>query len=166
MTVDSRARIRGAPGTVTWKIHSQPMQYSGRNLFTTFGIPEHERNSHKKLCRRWQTTRRLCTPNSCRLVNDCDLLAGFCDFYLPLSQVTPSITSSYRIIRYEKTRMAGLQSGEGRMMIRLSRLDTIHQRDRHTDSHVAIVNVDRRTASGDENDVRLQYSSEQRSIRR
>jgi len=32
--------------------------------------------------------------------------------------------------------MAGLQSDEGRMMI-----GAIHQRDRHTDSHVAIVNA-------------------------
>jgi len=37
--------------------------------------------------------------------------------------------------------MAGIQSGEGRTMYRLSRLDTIHQRDRHTDSHVAIANA-------------------------
>jgi len=51
------------------------------------------------------------------------------------------IPSSYRVhIWYEKTRMAGLQCGEGRMMID-SRLGTMHQRDRHTDSHVAIANA-------------------------
>jgi len=68
----------------------------------------------------------------CPLVNDCDLLAGFCDlqraayrldfsdFYLPLSHFTPSMRKYlyYQFhIWYEKTRMAGLQSGEGRMMI-------------------------------------------------
>jgi len=34
------------------------------------------------------------------LVNDCDLLAEFSDFYLPLSYLTPSvrlITSSYQV---------------------------------------------------------------------
>jgi len=54
-------------------------------------------------------------------VNDCDLLAGFSDFYLPLSHLTHSVTGislSYRVhIWHGKTRMAGLQSGEGRMMI-------------------------------------------------
>jgi len=62
-----------------------------------------------------------CAVKSCPLVNDYDLLAGFSDFYLPLSYLTPSlrrIPSSYRVhILYGKTRMAGLQSGEGHMMI-------------------------------------------------
>jgi len=80
---------------------------------------------HKKLSSRWQTARRSCTPccavRSCPLVNDCDLLAWFFDFYFPVFHSTPpikEIPSSYRIhIWYKKTRMAGLQSGEGRMMI-------------------------------------------------
>jgi len=50
-----------------------------------------------------------------------DLLAGFCHFYLPFSHLTPStkaIPASYRVrIWYGNTRMAGLQSGEGRMVI-------------------------------------------------
>jgi len=50
-----------------------------------------------------------------------DLLACFSDFYLPLSHLTPSmkvIPSSYPVhIWYDNTRMAGLQSGEGHMMI-------------------------------------------------
>jgi len=59
-----------------------------------------------------------CSVKSCSLVNDCDLLAGFSDFYLPLSHLMPSIFSSYRVhIWHGKTRMAGLQSGIGRMMI-------------------------------------------------
>jgi len=48
-------------------------------------------------------------------------LIGFSDFYLPRTHLTLSvkkIPSSYRIhILYGKTRMAGIQSGEGRMMI-------------------------------------------------
>jgi len=55
--------------------------------------------------------------------------------------LTPSVTkipSNYQVhIWYGKTRMAGLQSGEGRMMIDSRRLGTTHQCDRHTDSHVA-----------------------------
>jgi len=62
-----------------------------------------------------------CAVKSCPLVNDCDLLAGFFEFYLPLSHLTPSVREiplSYRIhIWYGKTRMAGLQSGEGHMMM-------------------------------------------------
>jgi len=54
-------------------------------------------------------------------MNDCDLLAGFSDFSMPFSYLLPSmrrIPVSYRVyICYGKTRMAGLQSGEGRMMI-------------------------------------------------
>jgi len=61
------------------------------------------------------------THRSCPLVNGCDLLDEFFDFYLPFFHMMPSmrgIPSSYRVhIWYEKTRMAGLQSGEGRIMI-------------------------------------------------
>jgi len=50
-----------------------------------------------------------------------DLLAEFSDICLPLSYLTPSmreIPSSYRIrMWYVKTRMAGLESVEGRMMV-------------------------------------------------
>jgi len=99
----------------------------------------------KKLSYRWQTARRLCTSmlryswhktlrssfpccdvKSCSLVNDCDLLAGFSDFYLPFFNATPSIPSSYRV----QTRMAGLQSGKGRRMI-----DSAHERDRQPRRH-------------------------------
>jgi len=53
------------------------------------------------------------------------------------------IPSSYRVyIWYGKTRMAGLQSREGCMMIDSRCLGTIHQRDRHTysvtDTHTAM----------------------------
>jgi len=65
--------------------------------------------------------RHRCAVETCPLVNDCDLVARFCDFYLPLSHLTTSmreILSSYRVhIWCGKTRMAGLQSGESRMMI-------------------------------------------------
>jgi len=62
-----------------------------------------------------------------------------------------SIPLSYRVhIWCGKTRMAGLQSGEGRMMIdsvvwaryiNVTDTQTDTQRDTHTDSHVAIANV-------------------------
>jgi len=39
-----------------------------------------------------------CAVKSCPLVNDCDLLAGFCDFYPPLSHLTPSLRVSLRAI--------------------------------------------------------------------
>jgi len=59
-----------------------------------------------------------CAVKSCPLVNDCDLLAGFSDFYLPLTQLMPSLPSSYRVyICYGKTRMTGLQSSEVRLII-------------------------------------------------
>jgi len=32
-----------------------------------------------------------CAVTSYPLVNDCDLLAGFSDFYLPLPHLTPSV---------------------------------------------------------------------------
>jgi len=58
-----------------------------------------------------------CAVKSCPLVNDCDLLAKFSDFYLPLSHLTPSMSSSCRVhIWYDKTRMAH-KYGEGRIMI-------------------------------------------------
>jgi len=59
----------------------------------------------KKLSYRWQTEWRSCTlccaVKSCPLVNDCDLLAWFSDFYLPVSHLTLSTKetpSSYRVI--------------------------------------------------------------------
>jgi len=59
--------------------------------------------------------------------------------------------SSWRVhIYYGETRMAGLQSGEGRLVI-----DSVvwaqysNLTDRHTDSHVAIANAVLRTASGE-----------------
>jgi len=56
-----------------------------------------------------------CAVKSCSLANDCDLLAGFCEFLTPLMRGIPS---SYRVhIWCRKIRMAGLQSGESRMMI-------------------------------------------------
>jgi len=68
----------------------------------------------------------------------CDLLAGFSDFYLHLSHLTPSmrgIPSSYRVhIWYGKPRMAGLQSGEGRMMIDLVWAQYINVTDTQTAS--------------------------------
>jgi len=53
-------------------------------------------------------------------VNDCDLLAGFSDSPtpLPFDAVSEGDPSSCRVhIWSGKTRMAGLQSGEGRMTI-------------------------------------------------
>jgi len=85
-------------------------------------------------------------PELCPLVNDCNLLTGFSDFYLLLSHLTPSmrdIPSSCRVhIWCDKTRLAGLQSGEGRMMIgSVVWAQYINVTDRHTDSHVAIANA-------------------------
>jgi len=57
---------------------------------------------------------------SCPLVNDCEVLAGFSDFYLPLLfyAFIEEIPLSYPIrICCGKTRMAGLQSGKCRIMI-------------------------------------------------
>jgi len=83
-----------------------------------------------------------CAVKSCPLMNDRDLLAGFSDFYLPLSHVTPSIPSSYWIhICYGKTRMAGLQSGKGRTMIDSVIWAQYINVTRHRDSHVAIANA-------------------------
>jgi len=71
--------------------------------------------------KRYEAQLPCCAVNSCPLVNDCNLLAGFSDCYLHLSLLTASMKgnpSSYRVhIWSGKTRMAGLQSGEGRMMI-------------------------------------------------
>jgi len=54
-----------------------------------------------------------CAVKNCPLVNDCDLLAVFSDFYLPLSHLTPSmrgIPSSYQVhILCGKTRLSALQ---------------------------------------------------------
>jgi len=79
------------------------------------------------------------------LVNECDLLAEFFHFYLPSSHLTPSmsgIPSSYRVhiwYRYGKTRMAGLQCGQGRIMMDsvvwvqyINVTDTAYKRDRQT----------------------------------
>jgi len=40
-----------------------------------------------------------CAVKICPLVNDCDLVAGFSDFYLPLCYLTPSVPSSYWVER-------------------------------------------------------------------
>jgi len=90
--------------------------------------------------------RRLCAAKSCSLVNDSDLLAGFCDFHLPFSHLALSVSrnpSRYRVhIWSGKTRMAGLQSGKGRMMIdSVVWAQYINVTDTHTDSHVAIANA-------------------------
>jgi len=71
------------------------------------------------------------------------LLASVSQFYLLLSHLTPlikGIPSNYRVhIWFGKTRMAGLQSGEGRTMIdSVVWAQYINVTDRHTDSHVAI----------------------------
>jgi len=67
---------------------------------------------------RWPSQQRHCAVKSYPLVNDCDLLAGFSDFCIPFSYLTPSVMevpSSYRvhkIIWYRKTRTTDLQSGD------------------------------------------------------
>jgi len=67
----------------------------------------------------------------------------FCDFYLPLSHLTPSMRgmpSSY--IWCGKTRTAELQYGEGRMMIdSVVRAQYIDVPDSWTDSHFTIANA-------------------------
>jgi len=73
-------------------------------------------------------------------------LVVFSDIYLPLSHLTLSmrgILSSYRVhIRCGKARTAGLQSGEGRMMIdSVVWAQHINVTDTHTDSHVAVANA-------------------------
>jgi len=71
----------------------------------------------------------------------------FFDFYLPLSHLPllmREIPSSYRVhIWCEKTRMAGLQSGEGRIWLTQSfgHNTSTWQTHRETDSHVTIANA-------------------------
>jgi len=86
-------------------------------------IQLHDHDTHRNEFTRekllYTTKHNLCFPccavKSCPLVNDCDLLAAFSDFYLHLSHLRPSISSSYHLVR--ETRTAGLQSGEGLMMM-------------------------------------------------
>jgi len=67
--------------------------------------------------------------------------------YTHLIPPTRGVPSCYRVhIWYEETRMAGLQSGEGRMMIDSVVLTqyinvTDKHTDKHTDSHVALANA-------------------------
>jgi len=88
-----------------------------------------------------------CAVNSCPLANDCDLLAGFSDFYLPLSHPTPSIMripSSYRVhIWCGNTRMARLLSGEGRRLSTevFGHNSSTWQTHTQTDRHVAGANT-------------------------
>jgi len=112
--------------------------------------------TNTKLSYCWQTARHYCP-----LANDGNLLARFCDHspdgssrqhigrifrVLPTpSHMTPSMTgipSSYGVhIWCGKTRMAGRQSGEGRMMIdSVVWAQYINVTDRQTDRHVAIAN--------------------------
>jgi len=79
-----------------------------------------------------------CAVQNCPLVNDCDLLAGFSDFYHVTPSITTELSGSYLI----------WENWNGWATIwrrshdyRLSRLGTMHLRDRHTDSHVAIANA-------------------------
>jgi len=82
------------------------------------------------------------------------ILATFSDFYLPLFHLMPSmrgIPRAYRVhIWYGKTRTAGLQSGEGPMMIdsvvwaqyiNVTEWHTAINVTRHRDSHIAIANA-------------------------
>jgi len=41
-----------------------------------------------------------CAVKSCPTVNDCDLLAGFSDFYLPFSHLSPSVRGFPRAIGF------------------------------------------------------------------
>jgi len=98
--------------------------------------------NNKKPSYCWQTARRLCysfpccTIKSCPLVNDCNLLLRFSNFYLPLSHLTPSLPLGYLVHVWRgKTRMAGLQSGEDHMMIdSVVWAQYINVTDRHTDT--------------------------------
>jgi len=115
----------------------------------------------KKLSYRCQTAQHLCMPccavKSCPLVNDCDLLTWFFDFYLPLSHLTPSVKGSPRAMGF----IFGIGKLEWATIRwrshddRLSRLDTIHQRGRHTDSHVAIANAAPTHCIGRQNEDRV-----------
>jgi len=49
-----------------------------------------------------------CAVKSCPLVNDCNLLAGFFDFYLPLSNLTPSMRGFSQAIEF----MSGIRKLE------------------------------------------------------
>jgi len=74
-------------------------------------------------------------------VNDCDLLAGLSDLYpppLPSNALNERDPLDPRTIGFifgvGKTRMAGLQSGEGRLMIdSVVWTQYINVTDRHTD---------------------------------
>jgi len=104
-------------------------------------------------------------------VNDCDLLTGFSDLYPPLSHLTLSMMAihwNYRVMfdlgKLEWLDMgvnasgtlggrdpcnpcgvdayvAGLSWRRSHDDDRRRRLGTVHQRDRHTDSHVALQHV-------------------------
>jgi len=49
-----------------------------------------------------------CVAKSCPLVNDCDLLAGFSDFNLPLSHEMPSIPTSYQVFIFDMGKLEWL----------------------------------------------------------
>jgi len=73
-------------------------------------------------------------------MNDCNLLAGFCDFSYPsFMWRRQSPRAIWFIFGMGKLKWLGIwwRSSDDRP----SRLGTIHQRDRHTDSHVAITNA-------------------------
>jgi len=69
-------------------------------------------------------------------------------YHSPIDALYEGIPSSDRVlILYEKTRMAGLQSGEGCMMIDSDVwAQRINVTDIQTDSHVSIANALRRAA--------------------
>jgi len=85
-----------------------------------------------------------CAVKSFPLVNDWIYWSEFPTFTHPFAIWRPRWGNPLELsghIWYGKTRTAGLQSGKGRMMIDSSCLGAIHQRDRHTDRHVAISNA-------------------------
>jgi len=83
------------------------------------GLPTHDCQQcqgamvNKKLRCCCHTARHVCTPMLC-----CQALNSILTYFCHLMNSMRGITSGYQVhIWYGKTRMAGLQSGEGRVMI-------------------------------------------------
>jgi len=108
------------------KYHNVSLVHSDCGTITSYSVPQESSsksyfNIHKKLSYCWQTTQHLRT-----LIFNAVLLAAalwwmtaiYWPDFLTLPTSLPFDAYSYRVhIWYGKTRMAGLQSDEGRMII-------------------------------------------------
>jgi len=103
-------------------------------------------NVNKKFSCRWQTARRLYMPMLCchklpsgEWLRFIGRILRLLSIFSHMASSMRGIPSSYRVhIWYGKTRMAGLQSDEGRMMtqyINVTNTHTDRQTDRQTCRH-------------------------------